>query len=297
MKSNTNFFAKSYIITQSLFITMIPSTIMAIIHGTQYGEWITRPLVIATMIVEPILFILLAVYRFHKKHDEKLAIKWRKAREERQKYQKLKLKSKVGNLQQSDYYAIKTIGHESNKVCVFKITFFNPISKRAMPVITINDILLPIEMVNEHQVLCYAQKAVDTSMKTFVIKSGSASKVLNNPYYIPSDIPQKGILWQCEGHADKRNIYLNESLFPNKVLDTYYSFHFFAGGKSLGEFSGSYNPDEKAVVVNIGGINKHQCEDKKCLIKSVLDSGRKIELPKPDVFYVDNKQVKEIFSN
>ena len=284
--------ARRILILQTLTLSML---IPAIIVLLKYLG-IKMPFQLVTFfacIVQPGFVLLMTKYRMKKGDDGKILKKWQARKEAKLS----EIKSDLNGLKtiaQKEYYAIQWITPERKQMCVFRISFSGKVMIKAMPIVYLNGTILPIKKINNHEILCYAEKAITADTEILIFQSGKSEMSFTNPYYMPCDIPLLEIAWQCEGHTAEKNICINANYFPNKNEFATYAFNFLIGGRLMGTYSGYYVPESKSIVIGIASIKKSECLNKECVLKPAFDIRRKIVLPKPMVIVRDGTPVKEV---
>lgn len=292
MKLNlTRKLARQVLFTQNLLIALIP---LGVIEILWYFGLITQDpyLILAGFIIQPVIITVLRYYRIKKNHDGDLLRKWEEKRQKKianKKEEITGLNSKIREL-----YEIFKIIPEVNKMCVFRITFYNQLNLKVMPEIYLFGIKLPLEQVGNFEVICYATSAVTADIVNLVFESGNSIYSIKNPYHIKDEIQKSDIVWQNEGSTKEKNIFIKSDCFPNINSNVLYPFILFIDGKRIGEYDGKHDPKTNSLCVNIGNITKKDCGGKKCIIKPSFDHRKKAELPIPSVISLNNTQVRQV---
>jgi len=284
MKNNkSRSLARGTIVAQSFGVCAIPVTVVLLLDWLVFKIPVLVP--IFFLITQPVLSTLLAMYRLRQGHDRKLLQKWQKKYQERISNRKTEIQNRKEQVR-TEHYAFGSVISVTNVPCVFQIRFVNKIIKRAMPVVSVNNKVVALRMIDDFNAFCYAEKAITADDEVLIFRSGSFEYKFNNPYFIWKDISEDGIMWQCEGHTKEKNIYIDESYLPHRN-NSCYAFNFFINGKRIAECHGWHVASLRAIVVNIGNFNKRRCIGKDCFLKPVFDVSKKIVLPKPVVLLVN----------
>lgn len=284
--------ARRSILIQNLLMTLpliwLPKLLTY--SGIDIPQW---SFLIFLVVILPIMLVLLTFYRLRKRHDGIVLQKWRTKITERISARKSKIRDLEAEIKQ-DHYPILSIIPEPEKMCAFKISFDGTVRKTVMPLIVLDGTKLAVEKIGDSMVICYAGKAIDADKENLTFRSGKFECTIGNPYHISGKIPTEEIVWQCEGHAPERNIFINGNYFPHKNPSVMYSFHLMINGAVFGTYSGSYVPETNAIIVNISGVSKQQCANKECFLKPVFDIRKKIFLPEPIVVSVNGRVERQL---
>ncbi len=288
--------ARIIITTQNLLfiICLVALLILAQYTGTRYKlfqipGWFY---LIFVFVIQPILLIILTFTRIKMGDDKTILQKMQIKRSEKIAQRKSKIKTLAIQIQEESCL-IQNISSVIDQACSFKIDFIYEIIDKAMPVIYLNGIKLTIKKLSEFAILCYAEKALNSTMEKLHFKSGKSEFIIDNPYFMGDSISSGSIIWQCEGNTKERNIFINGDYFPHKSILAIYTFVFSVEGEVIGSYSGKYIPERKSIVINIGNIKKCDILNKKCIIRPVFGT-TKIQMPKPVVVSRNNQMIKEI---
>lgn len=177
------------------------------------------------------------------------------------------------------------------KPYVVKIVFNNSWLSEVVPEVYFEKTKISVEVVSSNEILCHLKKAINTKTRNFSLKIGKNEYSFKNPYYIDLDeISKQGnIAWQCEGHSNEKYIYISKVCFPYMMKNEQILFSMFSDNKFIGEFTGTYIPEQQYLLIPISSVHKSQCKGKQCILKPYNDDGVKILLPKPEAIFINGR--------
>lgn len=205
----------------------------------------------------------------------------------------LMMKTKINrriNLIKDVVFKVKEMYLEG-KPYVVKIVFTNNLMPDVVPEVYFEKTKISVEVVGSNAILCYLRKTINTKTKNFSLKIGKNEYSFKNPYYIDLEEISKigNIAWQCEGHTNEKYIYISKICFPYMMKDGQIIFSLFSDNKYIGEFTGTYIPEQHYILIPISSVHKSQCAGKKCILKPYNDDGVKILLPKPEAIFINGR--------
>ncbi len=244
------------------------------------------------LISQPIIAGAIIIYRIHKNHDGEILHRWQE--KDKQRFAKKKANYYGAVAQLNESYTIKSVTSCKKGPFVFEIAFLEELIAKAMPVIFLEGIQLPIETKNGKTIFCYAEKVINANKKNLVFHLGSSRYPIHNPYYIAGNIPQKGIMWQCEGRHKEKKVFVDAKFFPSADTSTLYPFDILTDNRKIGEYMGLYYPAKGLIEVPIEEIKKMDCRGRRVFLKPAFVGGQKILMPSPTVLSINGKLNREI---
>ena len=282
--TNTRIAARQHIFAITLLYTIIPLAIFALIQRifklNILGFWG----LVGVLCVHPIVAAVITLLRIRSGDDTKVMLRWDQNRALKLAQRNEKLQKVIASAQET-CYIIESIEPVPSELCVFKITFPLEILTQAPPLVVVNNVLVPIKIIDSKTVLCFVEKVVTATDETMHFSCGESSITLPNPYFM--NIQPSAITWQNEGHAHEKVIYVDSSCLGVKDPRIHYRFDLLVNGAFYGTYFGKYHDQKDKLVIDIAGVNKKDCNNKKCIIRPVFDKTLKIELPKPQKLMVD----------
>ena len=167
----------------------------------------------------------------------------------------------------------------------------NPLKEQGylLPEVTVNGIEVATKMRDLNYVFCYVRPAIFAKDRCLVFNFGKGNThEIPNPFFMDTTCTEN-IVWQCEGHASERRIFIPVSYFPNAVSDLLYVFELKIHKTHFGKFYGSLDESGKTMVITLTkDVHRRECDNNKIPILSLSWGNKeKITLPRPSVLFRD----------
>lgn len=288
MKQINLLYTKFSIATRG-FISLLVITLILVVIYNVTTIIPTKNHLIFIIVVYAVFRIVIIGKHLIKTKDKELVKDFRNKNKATHLMLKTKINRRVNNMKDV-VFKVKEM-YLDEKPYVIKIVFTNNWMPEVVPEVYFEKIKISVEVVSSNEILCYLRKTINTKTRNFGLKIGKHEYSFKNPYYIDvNEISKPGnIAWQCEGHSNEKYIYISKICFPYMMKNEQILFSLFSDNKFIGEFTGTYIPEQQYLLIPISSVHKSQCSGKKCILKPYNDDGVKILLPKPEAIFINGR--------